>query len=403
MAPTDPPRTYRFRERVPAVCRLTPADVQYLQAEHHAHLELLPTFRRGRYRLTSRGRVGLIAAPQCRIIIQPKIPLDNLFHLLDPVQPLSLITDHAQVTPGVEALHFLADCLARLLSERSAAGLHRGYVEQTEQGCFLHGSLDVSAQLRQPSANRDVIHSRHEAFTADLPCNQVPKATAELLLRYPLGGAVRAALASALQGFAEVTSKEPLSIPGVEFDRPTEAYRPLLELCWLVLQGLTPGQNAGRVPCPAFLLDMERVFERYITTGVLQAFAKGPYDVAVQRSLVANQPCAGQPDLTMKPDLVISLDGKPVLVVDAKWKDLEGSPLVTADLYQMLAYCTALGVRRAVLVYPGRRQRVWRYVLPESAVLLEIRTLRIRGPRETCVLALEKLGRALRRPHVSAR
>src|SRR5437667_287368 len=75
------------------------------------------------------------------------------------------------------------------------------------------------------NAQRADFH-RHE-FTADVPCNQIPKATAELALRSPLlGASVRAPLRRALEGFAAVTS---IAVDRTRFaaamtDRLSEAY-----------------------------------------------------------------------------------------------------------------------------------------------------------------------------------
>lgn len=396
----SPPRhTLVLTERVSAECRLSAADVDFLLAGHRAHVQVLPTRRRGRYRLTPTGHVGTIVAPDARLVIRPKVPVPDLFHLLDPTDPLPTVEDATAVAPGTEALNFLAGRLAHLLAERVAAGLHRAYAERAEQGPFLQGRLDVAAQLRDPNGRRDQLHCRYEEFTADVPCNQLPRATAELVLRSPLvADGVRSALRRSLQDLAGVTSVPlgPESFEAAGPDRLTEAYRPLLELCRLLADGLAPQEAAGAVACPAFLLDMERVFERYVTAGVVAAFAADPRAaVAVQPLLRMSPPVAGQPDVPMRPDAVIERPGGRPLVVDAKWKRL-GRSLVTADVYQVLAYATALGARRAVLVYPGRRDRTWTYPLPGAPETLVVHTLRVVGPRERCRRSLARLGRLLR-------
>src|SRR5262249_14512321 len=186
----------------------------------------------------------------------------------------------------------------------------------------------------------------------------------------------------------------------------TEAYRPLFDLCWLLFEGLRPGEHAGSIRCPAFLLDMERVFERYLTDGIRRACADGPLRVAVQPLIAVNESAPRRPDLQMRPDILLlqerpphpqplspetgargeekgslaSALGKgeqPLLVVDAKWKRLVRSPLVTEDVYQMLAYCAGLGVRRAVLVYPGRRDRRWGGALGRFPLTTGSPTLRV--------------------------
>ena len=63
----------------------------------------------------------------------------------------------------------------------------------------------------------------------------------------------------------------------------------------------------------------------------------------------------------------------------------------------MLAYCTALGVGRAVLVYPGRRDRMRIYALRNAPICVEMRTLRVVGDAAACRRSLGRLGRALRR------
>jgi 5-methylcytosine-specific restriction endonuclease McrBC regulatory subunit McrC len=399
MEQTPARRTLVLTERVPVECRLTAADVDFLLAGHRAHVEVLPTRRRGRYRLTPTGHVGTLVAPDSRLVIRPKVPVENLFHLLDPTNPLPVVADATTVAPGTEALDFLAARLAHLLAERAAAGLHRAYTERAEQGRFLHGRLDVPAQLRDPGGSRDRLHCRYEEFSIDVPCNQVPRATAELVLRSPLvADGVRARLRDVLRDFTGVTSLAlcPENFAAAAADRLTEAYRPLLDVCRLLADSLRPQKDAGPVACPAFLLDMERVFERYVTTGILAAFAgNSDCTVTVQPLHRAHDAVASQPDIPMRPDLVIERDECRPLVVDAKWKRL-GRAVVTADVYQLLAYATALGAGRAVLVYPGKRDRTWTYVFPAAPVMLLVRTLRVVGSRDRCVRSLERLGRMLR-------
>jgi 5-methylcytosine-specific restriction endonuclease McrBC regulatory subunit McrC len=86
-----------------------------------------------------------------------------------------------------------------------------------------------------------------------------------------------------------------------------------------------------------------------------------------------------------------------VLVVDAKWKRLPQGALITSDVYQVLAYCAALGVGRAALVYPGRRNRKWEYAFAHAPVRLEVHTLRVVGSRRACQAAARRLARALQR------
>src|SRR4051812_39548670 len=316
MLPASPTRTLVLTERVPHVCRLRSQDIDFLLSRHRTHLELLPTGQRRRYRLTSTGHVGVIVAPTCRLVIRPKIPLSNLFFLLDPVVPLSTEADAITPGSGTEVLDFLAGQFAGQLMQRTAAGLHRAYRERDSQGPFLQGRLDLAAQLRETPARKDQLHSLYEDFTADVPCNQVLRATAEGLLGSALvSERVRAALRGALQGFEGISPLPPTPEVWNALARelvPVD-YGPLLDLCRLLAEGLAPGEAAGTTPTPAFLLDMERVFERFLTRGVLEAFATSRrYSVSVQTAHTLAGPEAGQPEVIMRPDLTIDRAGRPV-------------------------------------------------------------------------------------------
>jgi 5-methylcytosine-specific restriction enzyme subunit McrC len=390
----DPP-TVVLTERRPTLCRLARRDVNFLLGRHHAHIELVPSEQRGYYRLSSRGRVGTIICPTCRLLIRPKIPLENLFYLLDPAGPVPAVSDEIRPLPGAESLDFLAGRLAHLLNERAAAGLHRAYQERADRGPFLQGQLDLSAHLRSRNGRKEQLHCRFDEFTTDISCNQIPKATAELLLRSPfVADSVRGILRRALEAFAAITSisLDRDHFPEVTTDRLTEAYQPLLDLCRILVESLGPGGQSGSTACPAFLLDMERVFEHYVTNGVARAYAaRSDITVAVQPLIVANQPEVGLPDIQLRPDFTVAAGGRRFLVGDAKWKSLTGSPLVTTDLYQVISYCTALGIKRGLLIYPGNRDRAWNYSLAHAPVMVEIRTLRVRGKRESCARSLHCL------------
>jgi len=394
--PTFPTRTVRLTERVPRVCRLAPADVEYLLAHHRAHVELMSTGRRHVYRLTPTGHVGVIVAPRCRLLIRPKIPLQNLFYLLDPALPVPSVRDRVQPPGETDILDILAGQFAHLLAERVAAGLHRDYVERTEQGPFLHGRLDVPAQMRESAVRKEQLHSRHDDFTADLPCNKILKETAEhLLISTLLAPEVSAGLRRAQPAFTGVSSTHigSDSFSRLVPERLPEGYRPLLDLCRLLAEGWMPDGSPGTTPAPAFLVNMERAFEGHLTRGVVAAFAgKSRWTVAAQQRVIVNRPAERQPDLSLRPDLIVQRDGRSVLVVDAKWKRLPKDALITEDVYQVLAYASALGARVAVLVYPGGRERVWEYTLTDSPIRLVVRTLGVTGTRAACARALRRLG-----------
>src|SRR5205823_8910711 len=130
----------------------------------------------------------------------------------------------------------------------------------------------------------------------------------------------------------------------------TDGYVSLLDLSRLLADGLQSGEAAGASAGPAFLLDLERVFERYVTAGIEPVVA----DCTPQPLLLVSPPRPGQPDLRVRPDVLVGGLDRPRLVLDVKWKRLSRAALSGDDVYQVLAHAAVIGTRRAVLVYPGR-------------------------------------------------
>ena len=378
-------RTLRLTEYRPREVRLRRADVDALLAHPRRPIEVVPTRQSRRYRLTAKGFAGVLHTPNLRIVLRTKVPAANLYLLLDPDAPPDAIADPSAVAPGTEALDFLARRLADEMRVRTAAGLRRGYVERTDQQPFLQGRLDVAAQARETPAARNRFHTRREEFTPDLPVHRLTRATAEAVLGSPfIGMHTRAALRAAVAGYAEVpcTLVDPATFDSFAAERTPATDRALLDLCRMLVAGLRPTDGAGEVVAPAFLLDLDRVFEQYVERGLRAELP--PWSLAVQSEFAYHGPVpAGQPALTGRPDFVVRRAGRVSCVLDAKWKALDGPP-PAADVHQSLAYAAGLGCPDVRLVYPGRRYRAWQYELTEGSTLLTVHTVRVKGPNERC-------------------
>lgn len=145
---------------------------------------------------------------------------------------------------------------------------------------------------------------------------------------------------------------EPL-VPGHPFPswratRLNVRYHVALRLAELVLRGGSVEQRHGAVAISGFMLDMPKVFEDFVTATLGADLADFGGRVRAQDPWHLDEDRA----IRMKPDLVWYGPGGEVrAVVDAKYKSEKPSGFPGADLYQMLAYCTALGMDRGHLVY----------------------------------------------------
>ena len=78
----------------------------------------------------------------------------------------------------------------------------------------------------------------------------------------------------------------------------------------------------------------------------------------------------------MKPDLVwLGARDRCRAVVDAKYKAERPDGFPDADLYQMLAYCTVLGLEHGHLVYAKANEQVRTHTVRRAGVVIHCHTL----------------------------
>src|SRR5690606_33091975 len=147
---------------------------------------------------------------------------------------------------------------------RVRAGMHQDYREQTLAAPILQGRLDVATQIREGHARPEVLHQTRDVRSPDLPCNQLIRSALDALLTTPgLAPSVRQDLTALTPSLAEV-SPLPSHAWGLPLNAPRE-YAPLLATARLVLGGL-PTLH-GATPGVAYVLELERLFDRFVIRG----------------------------------------------------------------------------------------------------------------------------------------
>ena len=110
---------------------------------------------------------------------------------------------------------------------------------------------------------------------------------------------------------------------------------------------------------------MSRLFEDFVTVALREAL------VPAYSGRVASQDrnhFDEAEQVTLKPDIVWKIRGTPVAVIDAKYKSEKPAGYPNADLYQLLAYCTVLGLRNGHLVYAKGNEDPARHIVRGSGV-----------------------------------
>ncbi|QJW93518.1 5-methylcytosine restriction system specificity protein McrC [Frigoriglobus tundricola] len=383
-------RTVPLTERRTREVKLPRADANFLLAHARHLIDVVPTFEPRTYRLTPRGYVGFLDGPTTRFVIGPKFPWPNVRMLLG----LSAETGAASADPTVPdggLLAVLATAFAERLEAVVRTGLVAGYGEAQTVSPFLRGKLRTADQMRDAAARAfpDQFHIDEPVFDLHTPWNRVPKATAGALLRHDLPAAIRRRVEAAVSPLAVLPDGRlgEADLAAALAEPRAASYRPLLDLCRLLLDGLACADPLG-AGSGAFLVDLGRAFEWYLTDSLVRAFEP------LSEWRVEAQPTFALGRVQFQPDILIRTNGVPRTVLDAKWKTATLDP---TDLHQVLAYAALTGAERVALVYPGKFDERTHFTTPDGRVRVSVYRLRVTGPAEELARSVAKLARSVRK------
>ncbi len=303
----------------------------------------------GQWEVAATSKVGVAAVAGVTIWIRPKVDIRRILFLLGYAKNPGWRDDTVELAPVADLVPALAQAFVDQAERAIERGLLQGYVETNDSLTVLRGRLREQDQLRQRFGIALPLLVRFDDHTVDIAENQLIRAAAELLLRVP---GVTARTRGRLRGLRQVLADVTPHVRGTPLPRwsPTRLngrYHVAIWLAELILHGNAVDHAPGDVRLGGFLVDMAKVYEDFLTAALVEAFRShgGRCRAQDRHHLDVNDRIA------MKPDLVWYLDGRPAAVIDAKYKAEKPAGFPDADLYQMLAYCTALELPDGHLVY----------------------------------------------------
>lgn len=307
----------------------------------------------GQWQLTARGWIGYIPlAATVGLSLQPKVPLGNLFRMLEiaySLESLDFPDDLFNCSSLVAFYERLAHVLAHRVLDRCRKGIYRSYVPHQEVLPYIRGRFQLQEALRTPWNTQ--APCRYEEHTGDIEENQI--------LAWTLWSIIHSGLCTervmpnlrrayrALQGVATARPFTAQDCINRVYNRLNSDYHPLHALCRFFLDQSGPGHAAGDHPMLPFLVDMAHLYERFIAQWLKQ-HQNGRYRVMAQERVDID---AGS-HLHFRIDLVLYdiQSGDVRWVMDTKYK-ANGSPN-SEDIAQVVAYASAKGCQEAILLYP---------------------------------------------------
>lgn len=304
----------------------------------------------GRWKLVSGARIGVALGSGWELRVKPRLAIPRLFFLLAyALDPRGWKSQQADFTAAPDLLDAIANGFSWHALRAVERGLLRGYVPVEERSAALRGRIRFGDQIARSASLPLPVEISYDDYTADVVENRILKSATAALLRLPrVPQLARRRLLSLRALLDDVGFLErPREVRMPQLTRLNERYRPALRLAELVLRASSLDASPGSVSSVAFVFDMNRVFEDFLSTALREVLQPHGGEVRMQTTNSLDR----DRRLPIRPDLVWFSKGRPRAVVDAKHKALRPAGMPNADAYQMLAYCTALDLRRGYLVY----------------------------------------------------
>lgn len=303
-----------------------------------------------RWLISAGSKVGTLVVGEHRILIRPKIHPDNLFLLLEVgLPPSAWRSESFDYSVTGDLLPSLIAFFTRTVETTLARGLVRSYREERESLVAMRGRPDLAIQISRGGLAFPIA-CRYEDYTADNAENRYLKAAVRRAGRVPGPEPIdRRRLLQQLVALEDVSDAPavPDDLDDIGITRLNAHYEPALRLAQLVLANLTLQDQAGVTSASSFIVDMNLLFERFVTERLRRALL-GRLQVRKQ----TNVHLAEGRRVLMHPDLEFrNRRGETVFVGDVKYKLTSDARARNADLYQLLAYTTALDLHEGVLIY----------------------------------------------------
>ena len=202
----------------------------------------------------------------------PQIPIENIYYLF--CYAWNRFEEAQAVSVGAEACPDLPNLLAKVLLNSSRLllkrGLDREYRRHSEAIATVRGHIDISSSLRLRAKRARQLHCEFDELTADVPHNQILKASLLRIARAPtIDRQLAHDLRSASQRFVGVGDIElrASTFSRIRLHRNNAHYELALRICELAFESLIPAPDGVGFTFQNVLRDerkMARVFEEFI-------------------------------------------------------------------------------------------------------------------------------------------
>lgn len=353
------------------------------------------------WQLTPRSKVGAVSvrAPAdqrgsrpatVEVEVAPKIRIDRLLFLMGYAHAATAWQDGSvEAESQPDLLLAVMESFERLAQQALRHGMLQGYRTVEEALPVVRGRIREADQLRRRFALPVPIEVRYDNYTVDIAENRVLRGAVERCLNHPdLPPRLQHRIQLLRRLFVDVTQGDPRAREKWFPSRLNTRYVAALRLADIILDASSFELGQGDVTVTGFVVDLAKIFEEFVCRTLTERLrAHSGYTQCQERwHLDRDRQVAIRPDLVW-----YGRDERPSAVIDAKYKAEKPGGFPDADLYQMLAYCTALRLPHGHLVYAKGNEQGRTHVITGTEITLHAHTLDLAQPPDRLLQQVDEL------------
>ncbi|MEG0012181.1 MAG: hypothetical protein RR706_08480 [Muribaculaceae bacterium] len=248
------------------------------------------------------------------------------------------------------------------------SGLIKKYKKQEANLNSLRGALKFDKHTSKNFVHKERFYVRHVVYNVEHNLHYIIYKTLNLLYKINSSIHLQNRLNNILLHFPEMPDIKVAksTFDTIIFNRKTQEYKKSIEISKLLLLNYHPDVTKGSNNVLAIMFDMNLLWEQFIYKSLAReklAFKK----ITAQASTFFWKPEIGK-RTKMIPDILIE-DENNTLVLDTKWKNLNGSNPSPDDLRQMYVYHDYYNANKVALIYPSfKNKKISGFYLKPSSI-----------------------------------